>query len=120
MSHAHHWHPHVSVPFMHLHAPHLEWHEVAHPARLALVTTAGALTLAVAVVSAPTLPALYAQATAPSVETAIDHRSSRELPREWRFERKAVSFDGMIRSQQQSPGIQEMYSSPQTRAGGNF
>ena len=109
-----HWHPHVSVPILHFHAPHLEWHELAHPARAALVTTATLLTFAVLVVGAQDLRGLVDRSPTPAAQ-ATDVRISKELPREWRWQPRSVSFDHMYRAQPRS-GIESMYGSPQARA----
>jgi hypothetical protein len=106
MSAAHHGA--LGVPRFHLRSPHVEWHRVEHPIRAALLTAAALLTVAVGAVSARELPALLATPdTAPP--SALEQP---ELPREWRYERRAVAYEHTYGRHAQAPSVEPMYMKP--------
>jgi hypothetical protein len=109
MATTHHWHPHVNVPVIHLHSPHVEWHEVMHPARAALASAAGVTAFAALVASTP-LPSVFASSAQPTATAASQAWMPKELPREWRWQRQAVTFDHMHRDGGGGSGIDSMYS----------
>jgi hypothetical protein len=112
MATAQHWHaPHVQVPHLHVHAPHLDWHDLEHPLRaavaavalMAAMSVAGAGLYSVNGISQLPLSGFTTSAAEPSVTWP-----SRELPREWRWERKAVSFDHMYGAHARGPSVDDM------------
>ena len=111
------WHAtHVRVPHLHVHSPHLEWHELEHPIRAALAALAAlaAISLGGAGVYAAVkgLSEIPVSRFARSASEARVTWPSRELPREWRWERKAVSFDHMYGANARGPSVDEMYRKP--------
>ena len=66
-----------------------------------------AAVLAFAALSIPT--DLPAAAAIPSTEPAGADWAPSELPREWRYERKAVEFEDMYAANVRAPSIEHMY-----------
>ena len=107
---------HVQVPRFHVHSPHLDWHEVEHPLRMAMaavaVMAAGSLAAAGVYTAATGLSELPVTPVAGSSPEAAVTWPERELPREWRWERKAVSLDHMYGVHARGPAIDDMVRRP--------
>jgi hypothetical protein len=74
--------------------------------RIAMLFVSAAV-LTFAALSLPTdLPAV---GTIESAEPAGATWAPRELPREWRYERKAVQFDDMYGANVRAPSVEHMY-----------
>ena len=110
-THAHHW----QVPYVHLHSPHLDWHEVGHPGRAALAAAAAMAVLVSVGMLASKLPPIPPPSTWSVLPQATAPTMTPDLPREWRWERKAITFDHMYRSGAAEPGIAHMYAKPRPR-----
>ena len=68
------------------------------------------VSVAVVAFAALTIPTdLTAAATIPSTEAADANWAPNELPREWRYERKAVQFEDMYGANVRAPSIEHMY-----------
>lgn len=96
-----------AVPFFHVHAPHWQWHRVEHPIRAALLAAAVVLTVTAGAVAARAIPAWLAAWEAPA-RPAV----ARELPPEWRYERKAVAYEHMYGRHAKAPSVEHMYMKP--------
>ena len=107
---------HVQVPHLHVHSPHLDWHEVEHPIRVAMAVVAvmAAMSLAGAGIytAATGLSQLPVTSIASSATEPAVTWPERELPREWRWERKAVSFDHMYGAHARGPSVDDLVRKP--------
>jgi hypothetical protein len=113
MATTHHWHaPHIHFPYLHVQSPHLEWHDLEHPLRAAVAATVATLVVWLGV----NLANAISEASASSFVSSAPERSvtwlSRELPREWTWERSAVTFDHMYDVHARGPSVEGMYRKP--------
>lgn len=111
MSHSHGHALHVGYPVLHRHSPHLEWHEIEHPLRAALVASA-LLAVAMVGISARGLPALPSLASLlPAAAPAVQAPRGpiRDLPREWRYEIPAVDLGRMVAPNARGPDVDQMF-----------
>jgi hypothetical protein len=113
MSHSHGHTHHLGFPVLHLHSPHIGWHSIEHPLRATLVVVSALVGLALLGLTAGELPVLPSisslwPASAP-VETGAVQWPTRELPREWRYELKAVDVEGMYGEHAKAPSVDQMY-----------
>ena len=97
-----------SVPLFRIHPPYLGWHRVEHPIRGLLLAVTALLAVALGAVAAPRLPSLLAALDSPP-RPAV---APRELPREWRYERKAISVEHMYGRHVRAPSVDYMYMKP--------
>jgi hypothetical protein len=96
------------------HQIHFPWHPIWHTIERSLrASLLVALGVVVGFLLATTaVPHLRSAAEAVHASTQVVQPRTPELPREWRWERDAVSFDDMYRPGTRSPGLAPMYRRP--------
>jgi hypothetical protein len=113
MSRTHGHTHHLGLPVLHLHSPHFGWHTIEHPLRATLVVASALVGVALLGLTARGLPALPPLSTllpaSALVETGAVPWTTRELPREWRYEIEAVDVESMYGARAQAPSVAPMY-----------
>jgi len=103
-SHHHHVHVPVFHPFQ---APHVEWHEVGHPVRAALITVGAVATIAVGGLAIESATDIIARAAAPAPATL--EWEQRPLDPEWRWSPPTVETKSMHRRGAETRSLDHMW-----------
>jgi hypothetical protein len=108
----------LSVPLIHLHAPHFEWHRVRRPIPAALLAGAALLGLAMTAMAARDVPAALdtAPVVAAGLSNAIREASYRVEPTaHYRHVDRSVDYEAMYRASAPKRGLESMYATPRSQ-----
>jgi hypothetical protein len=101
-------HPHLNLPHLHVHSPHVDWREVERPILFALATGVVLLTLAIAALAAREVASALPQA-APALQSALDRV---DLTRHYRHQDRTVDYQSMYGRSAEAPSVEHMYARP--------